>query len=90
MPAILATLAEVADVKKDPVARGLYTYCATFRFVAAVLMQADILPHLTRLSKLFQKEDVNFLAIRDHVSGVVYYFVLSIGKIIPSTYPHSI
>ncbi|XP_069378935.1 zinc finger protein 862-like [Paralichthys olivaceus] len=67
LPAILATLAEEADIKKDPVARGLYTYCATFRFVAAVLMQADILPQLTQLSKLFQKEDVNFLAIRDHV-----------------------
>ncbi|XP_036001539.1 zinc finger protein 862 [Fundulus heteroclitus] len=67
LPAVLATLAEEADIRKDPVARGLYTYCATYRFVAAVLMQADILPHLTQLSKLFQKENVNFLAISQHV-----------------------
>ncbi len=85
---MLATLAEEADTRKDPVARGLYIYCATYRFVAAVLMQADILPHLTQLSKLFQKEDVNFLAIRDHVSCDVYFFVLIIGEIIPSNCPH--
>ncbi|XP_062239338.1 zinc finger protein 862-like [Platichthys flesus] len=67
LPAVLATLAEEADLKKDPVARGLYTYCATYRFVAAVHLQADILPHLARLSKLFQKENVNFMAIKNHV-----------------------
>ena len=72
LPAVLATLAEEADLKKDPVARGLYTYCATYRFVAAVHLQADILPHLARLSKLFQKENVNFMAIKNHVSCHVF------------------
>lgn len=68
LPAVLATLAEEADIKKDPVARGLFTYCATYRFVAAVYLQADILPSLAQLSKLFKKEDVNFMAIKNHVS----------------------
>lgn len=69
LPAVLAALAKEADTKKDPVARGLYTFCATYRFVAAVHLQADVLPHLSRLSKLFQREDVNFLAIKEYVSG---------------------
>lgn len=69
LPAVLAALAKEADTKKDPVARGLYTFCATYRFVAAVYLQADVLPHLSRLSKLFQREDVNFLAIKEYVSG---------------------
>ncbi|XP_063740542.1 uncharacterized protein LOC134865072 [Eleginops maclovinus] len=56
-----------AELKKDPVARGLYTYCATYRFVAAVHLQSDILPYLAQLSKLFQKEDINFMAIKNHV-----------------------
>ena len=51
LPAVLATLAEEADLKKDPVARGLYTYCATYRFVAAVHLQADILPGSPNYSK---------------------------------------
>ncbi|XP_063734282.1 uncharacterized protein LOC134861183 [Eleginops maclovinus] len=67
LPAVLATLAEEAELKKDPVARGLYTYCATYRFVAAVHLQSDILPYLAQLSKLFQKEDINFMAIKNHV-----------------------
>lgn len=67
LPAVLATLAEEADLKKDPVARGLYTYCATYRFVAAIHLQADILPYLAQLSKLFQKENINFMAIKNHV-----------------------
>lgn len=67
LAAVLAALAEEAE-KKDPVARGLYTYCATYRFVAAIHLQADVLPHLTRLSKLFRKEEVSFLAIKKHVS----------------------
>ena len=70
---MLAALTEEAEKKtlsreEDPVARGLYTYCATYRFVAAVHLQADVLPHLTRLSKLFQKEEVNFLVIKKHIS----------------------
>jgi len=61
LAAVLAALAEEAE-KKDPIARGLYTYCATYRFLAAVHRQADILPHLTRLSKLFQKKDVKHVS----------------------------
>ncbi|XP_030293896.1 zinc finger protein 862-like isoform X2 [Sparus aurata] len=71
LPAVLAALAEEADTKKDPVARGLYTFCATYRFVAAVYLQADVLPHLSRLSKLFQREDVNFLAIKEYVPSTI-------------------
>ena len=48
----------------DPGAKGLYTFCATYRFVAAVYLQADVLPHLTRLYKIFQKPQVNFLHIK--------------------------
>ena len=55
-------------MKKDQVARGLYTYCATYRFVAAVHLQANILPYLAQPSKLFQKEDVNFMVIKNHLS----------------------
>ncbi|KAK0135006.1 Zinc finger protein 862 [Merluccius polli] len=34
--------------------------------ISAVL-NADVLPHLSRLSKIFQKEDLNFLAIKEQV-----------------------
>ena len=56
--------AEETEVQKCPVAKGLYGFCCTYRFVASVYLQADVLPHLARLSKIFQKEMVNFLAIK--------------------------
>eukprot|EP00064_Thunnus_orientalis_P020740 superscaffoldBa00005875_g20885 len=47
----LAALAEEAE-QKDPVAMGLHTYCVTYRFVAAIHLQADVtetyLDHLER------------------------------------------
>ncbi|XP_054588645.2 zinc finger protein 862 [Nothobranchius furzeri] len=65
--AVLGALAEEVDSNKCPLAKGLYSYCCKYRFVAAIYLQADVLPHLARLSKIFQKENVNFLAIKDQV-----------------------
>ncbi|XP_051247400.1 uncharacterized protein LOC127358382 isoform X2 [Dicentrarchus labrax] len=67
LTAVLVTLAEEAELKRCPIAKGLYTFCATYRFVASVYLQADILPHLTRLSKVFQQANVNFLHIKEQV-----------------------
>ncbi|KAI4830884.1 hypothetical protein KUCAC02_002485 [Chaenocephalus aceratus] len=33
----------------------------------SVYLQADVLPHISRLSRLFQKENVNFLALKVQV-----------------------
>ncbi|KAF7200776.1 zinc finger protein 862-like, partial [Nothobranchius furzeri] len=60
--AVLGALAEEVDSNKCPLAKGLYSYCCTYRFVAAIYLL-----HLARLSKIFQKENVNFLAIKDQV-----------------------
>lgn len=65
LSAVLGALAEETEINKCPVAKGLYGFCSTYRFVAAVYLQADVLPHLARLS--FQKENVNFLAIKEQV-----------------------
>ncbi|CAL8341697.1 unnamed protein product [Gadus morhua 'NCC'] len=62
--AVLSALAEESAVNRCPLAKGLYSFLATYRFVAAVYLQADVLPHLACLSKLFQKENVNFLALK--------------------------
>ncbi|KAK1903321.1 Zinc finger protein 862 [Dissostichus eleginoides] len=67
LPAMLAALAEEASTRKCPVAKGLYTFCATYRFVAALYLQADVLPHIAMLSKVFQRADVNFLHIKEQV-----------------------
>jgi len=64
----LGALAEQVKTCKCPTAKGLYSFLATYRFIASLHLQADVLPHLARLSKLFQKEDVMFLAIKEQVT----------------------
>ncbi|CDQ62979.1 unnamed protein product [Oncorhynchus mykiss] len=59
--------AVLAEVNWCPTAKGLDAVCAMYRFVAALYLQGDVLPRLTRLSKVFRKEDVNFLAIKEQV-----------------------
>lgn len=46
--------------EEGPCSRGP-TYCAKYKFVVAIHRQADVLPNLTLVPKLFQKGDVNFL-----------------------------
>ncbi|KAF3855721.1 hypothetical protein F7725_016444 [Dissostichus mawsoni] len=67
LPAVLAALAKEASTRKCLVAKGLYTFCATYCFVAALYLQADLLPHIAMLSKVFQRADVNFLHINEQV-----------------------
>ncbi|KAI4816336.1 hypothetical protein KUCAC02_008663 [Chaenocephalus aceratus] len=74
LTAVLAALAEETEHKKCPTAKGLYGFLATYRFVASVYLQADVLPHISRLSRLFQKENVNFLALKVQVPVMDPYF----------------
>ncbi|CAM4671443.1 unnamed protein product [Leuciscus chuanchicus] len=69
--AVLAALAEESEVNRCPSAKELHFFLAKYRFVAAVYMQTDVLPHLSCLSKLFQKEKVNFLALKYQVPVTV-------------------
>ena len=71
--AVLNVLAEEVEVRKCAAAKGLYSFLATYRYIAALHLQADVLPHLSRLSKIFQKEDLNFLAIKEQVNSVLFY-----------------
>ncbi|KAK5934658.1 hypothetical protein CgunFtcFv8_015035 [Champsocephalus gunnari] len=69
LPAMLGALTKEVSTRKCPVAKGLYTFCATYRFVAALYLQAEVLPHIAMLSKVFQRADVNFL----HIKEQAYY-----------------
>ena len=47
----------------DPMAIGLVTCTHNYQFVATLLLMCNVLPHLSRLSKLFQRKDVNLAHI---------------------------
>ncbi|CAL8371343.1 unnamed protein product [Arctogadus glacialis] len=64
LSAVLAALAEENELKKCPTAKGLYSFLATYRFLASLYLQVDVLPQLSKLTKVFQKENVNFLVLK--------------------------
>ena len=61
LPSILVT---VASENGEPTAHGLLNFMKTYKFVACLYLLSDVLPHLCRLSRIFQKEDVDLSLIQ--------------------------
>ena len=67
--ALLDSLSDDARELNVAEAIGLYAQLQSFSFMACIRMLADILPVLTKLSLLFQSEDLNFSVIDTEVEG---------------------
>ena len=57
----------IEDSSSDPTARGILKFMANFIFLATTYLLADILPVLARLSKRFQRSQVDFTTVTDGV-----------------------
>ena len=66
---LIAVLVE--DSTSDPTARGILKFVTTFSFLATTYLLADILPVIARLSKRFQRSQVDFTTVTDGVSIAV-------------------
>ena len=78
MEAILANLdplmaALISDSESDHTAtcKGLLTFISTFQFLATTHFLADVLAVLSRLSKTFQRQCVDFTAVSDGIESSV-------------------
>ena len=74
--AILANLdplisALIGDSDSDPSAEGLLKFISNFSLLVSTHFLCDVLPLLSRLSKSFQQQQVDFTAISDGVSVTV-------------------
>ena len=54
LPAVIMSLEREASERHEAVALGLATFTKSYDFVATLLMLADVLPLLARLSQIFQ------------------------------------
>ena len=61
---------EVAE-HNDPIAKGLVTQISSYSFLAITHMLYDVLSELTRLSKIFQKESLDFSIIGPSVDATI-------------------
>ena len=50
----------ISDSESDPTAKGILTFISTFQFLATTHFLADVLAVLSRLSKMFQRQCVDF------------------------------
>lgn len=67
--ALLESLSDDARELNVAEAIGLYSQLQSFNFIASNHMLGDILPVLTKLSMMFQAEDLNFSVIDTEVTG---------------------
>ena len=58
--ALITSLEREASERTDATAAGLATFVKTPFFVCTIAMMSDVLPHLNRLSKIFQKTTVDY------------------------------
>ena len=61
----------IEDSTSDPTAKGILKFVTTFSFLATTYLLADILPILAKLSKRFQRSQVDFTTVTDGVSVTV-------------------
>ena len=64
LPSVIASLEREAVERGEPIALGLVKMIKTYNFVASLYLFSDVLPHICRLSKIFQDRQVDLSMIK--------------------------
>ena len=67
LPSVLVSLSREASERGEPVAAGLLNMITQLKFIATLLLLCDILPHLNRLSCMFQSADLDLSLIQPQI-----------------------
>ena len=70
-PAILISLDREASERGEPIAHGLLKFMKCYKFLACAYLLSDILPHLSRLSRIFQKQNIDLSLIQPCLRNVI-------------------
>ena len=71
LPSLIASLDREASERGEPTAQGLLRFVKTHSFIATAHLLHKVLPHVSRLSRVFQKEDVDFTLLRPCVDATI-------------------
>ena len=69
LPSVLSTLGNEAAQKANPVAIGLNKILGNYMFVATLHLMCDVLPLLSRLSKVFQTATIDICQVRPQLNA---------------------
>ena len=59
LSSLLISLDREASENSEPTAHGLLKFIKCYKFIACAYLLSDVLPHLSRLSRIFRKQDVD-------------------------------
>ena len=71
LPAVITALEREATERKDPAAKAYVNRVKTFKFVACLLLLADVLPHLAHLSRKFQESNLDYSQLSPALDATV-------------------
>ena len=71
LSSLIVTLEREVAEKDDAVARGLVKAMNSHQFVATIYLLSDVLPHLTTLSLVFQRQAVDLSLVQPQVSATI-------------------
>ena len=71
LPAVITALEREATERKDPAAKSYVNRVKTFKFVACLLLLADVLPHLSHLSRKFQESNLDYSQLSPALDATV-------------------
>ncbi len=77
---VLTSLDREASERSEPTASGLFNFMRKYFFVASLSLFADVLPHLSKLSRTLQSSSLDFSIL----TPVVDSCILSIEKLLQS------
>ncbi|KAK3086416.1 hypothetical protein FSP39_018175 [Pinctada imbricata] len=84
LPSLITSLEREASERMDATAAGLATFVKQPTFICSIAMLSNVLPHLSRLSKAFQRTSVDFTMIDTLVSAT--QMTLMRMKVAPGQY----
>ena len=71
MQSLIASLEREGSERDEPAAVGLVRFVKTYYFVACCKLLSKVLPHISRLSLLFQREKTDLTAIGPNLDATI-------------------
>ena len=71
LSSVVVSLEREATERGEPMAIGLVKTIKTYEFVASLYLFCDVLPHICKLSLIFQQQEVDLSAVRSHVTATL-------------------
>ena len=71
LPSLIASLEREATERGEPMAEGLVRFVKSYNFIATAHLLHKVFPHISRLCRIFQKEDVDFTMLSPCVNATI-------------------